>query len=288
MESPRSILLLTLPGWSALIENIRAKLGKNKLFGDEDPLIFYHIVKTAGSSFLHAFRLSYPEEAYYDSFAAPTPEDIFLNYHRFASLTEAERRNQKFIHLHVPAPLHQYIPGPSSYATILRNPTKLVLSFYFWQKSLQCRGLGNWARYTPDVPYEDLPLEDFLHKYEYIWANICCKQICNIERTGESAEDIARCVVSLADEDLYHRARETIGRHFSFVGVAERFSASLAVLHILRGHDRVYLWTAMQASGALALSDIHSRIIRYIRRCSRATSASMPGRRGRSTGPSAR
>ena len=114
-ESPPSILLSALPGWDVLIADICAKLGTTRLFCDEDPLIFYHIVKTAGSSLLHAFRLSYAEEAYYDSFAAPTPDEVFVNYERFATLTEAERRAKKFIHVHVPAPLHQYIPGPSSY-----------------------------------------------------------------------------------------------------------------------------------------------------------------------------
>ena len=143
-ESP-SILLSKLPGWSSLIEDLQEKLGTRKISSDEDPLIFYHMVKTAGSSFFHAFRLSYAEEAYYDSFNAPTPEGIYIHHHRFATLSEEERTGKKFIHLHVPAPLHQYIPGPSSYATMLRDPTKLVISLYFWQKKLRYGGLADWA-----------------------------------------------------------------------------------------------------------------------------------------------
>ena len=135
------------------------------------------------------------------------------------------------------------------YTTLLRDPTKLVLSFYFWQKKMRYQGMGDWTRYTPDVPYEDLPLEDFLRKYEYIWANMCCKQICNIERVNESPWDIMRSVISLSGRQLYHRARDVIQRRFSFVGLSERFSASLVALHILRGHDRVYLGTRLQASG---------------------------------------
>ena len=37
-------------------------------------------------------------------------------------------------------------------------------------------------------------------------------------------------VIRLPDRELYRRAREVIQRHFSFVGVAERFSASLVAL----------------------------------------------------------
>ena len=286
MESP-NIVLSTLPGWGELIKNLHEKLGASKVFSDEDPLIFYHIVKTAGSSFLHAFRLAYPEEAFYDSFNAPTPEGIFIHHYRFATLSEEERTSKKFIHLHVPAPLHQYIPGPSSYATMLRDPTKLVISLYFWQKKLRYSGMADWARYTPEVHYEDLPLEDFLHEHEPIWANMCCKQICNIAPDQRDSRE-------------HHASRDSPPRPGNVSSGAGDYPAAFFLCRCrravfgqpgsvayLRGHDRVYLWTPMQASGAWRFPIFIRGSFATFRAVRARTAGCMPGRRGSLTRPSA-
>jgi hypothetical protein len=258
---PPYLPLSAFKGWRALRADLHRR--KEADFSDANPLLFYHIVKTAGSSFLHSFRLAYPN-SYYDSFAPRTPEGLFERFHAFAALDRAQRRSQRFIHIHVPAPLHQHIPGRSSYATMLRDPVKQVLSFYFWQKEVRRQGNEDWVRYAPDIPLEDLPLPDFLDQYEAIWSNMCCKQIGNILRIEETPEALLHRITELPDEMLYERARQVIERHFSFVGLAERFSESLVALNILRGHRRVYLWTPMQASHRPEIETIDPAIIARI------------------------
>ena len=93
-------------------------------------LIYPHIPKTAGTSFLGILEQVYPPSSTFRTFRGSSENMI----REFIDLPDAEKSRYALVCGHMNFGLHEYIPGPSTYVTFVRDPIQRVISDYSWIK----------------------------------------------------------------------------------------------------------------------------------------------------------
>jgi hypothetical protein len=94
-------------------------------------LIFLHLPKTAGSSLTAILEQQYsPERSYSTSFSAHHPDGSLAGFH---ALPPEQMAKIELLYGHMPYGLHEKLPRPAEYFTLLREPVSRVVSNYFFE-----------------------------------------------------------------------------------------------------------------------------------------------------------
>lgn len=107
--------------------------------------------------------------------------------------------------------LHEYVARPSTYITLLRNPVERVVSLYHY---LKLEGRMSLEEFASHPPYREVD-------------NDQTRRIAGVN------PDIGDCT-----EATLRAAQENLRRHFSVVGVTERFDETLVLLKLRLGWRR--------------------------------------------------
>ncbi len=111
--------------------------------------------------------------------------------------------------------LHEALPQPATYITVLREPVDRVLSAFYFMRSYKLHPLY-WK-----MRRENWTLEDFVNRSPR--TNVQCKIVAGADYEAPCTAEICA------------RAMENIDRHFSVVGLSERFEESLALMKLRYG-----------------------------------------------------
>jgi len=111
--------------------------------------------------------------------------------------------------------LHAILPQPATYITVLREPLDRVISAFYFMRSYKLHPLY-WK-----LKSENWSLEDFVRRAGR--DNVQCKIIAGAEYEKPCTAEICE------------RAKENLVRHFSVVGLFERFEESLALMKLRFG-----------------------------------------------------
>jgi hypothetical protein len=139
--------------------------------GAPETILFMHIPKTASTSIRRALEevVAEPERRFlYDS---PLLAGAIKPTH-FAGLPQAERAGLRLVFGHFAYGIHQAIPGPSRYVTMLRDPVDRVASLYYHYKVLAVPGAGPVEdRERRAIEREGLSLEEWVFAKERLEAD---------------------------------------------------------------------------------------------------------------------
>lgn len=91
-------------------------------------IIFLHIPKAAGSTLHRIIARQYASDLIYSIDGLRVHESIA----EFKQLPEAKRSEIKVLKGHMRFGLHEYLPQPSTYITILRDPVERIISHYYY------------------------------------------------------------------------------------------------------------------------------------------------------------
>ncbi len=173
--------------------------------------VFLHIPKTGGSTL---FRILEREHA-----GAP----IFRLYgdvdERVRSLTKmstAELHTLRLVGGHMGFGIHRFLPGPSAYITLLRDPVDRIVSHYHYVKS-HPQDAGN-AR----------AMEGVSSLEQYVRSSVFAR-IVNDGQTRLLGSDVL-AAGEPADPVALERAKRAIGRPDVVVGLQDRFDESLLLM----------------------------------------------------------
>jgi hypothetical protein len=189
-------------------------------------IIFLHIGKTAGLSLRMILRRQFPASRVMD-LRNPVTDRTRLRREGansyFAALPEPERARPRLIMGHVTFGLHEHIPRPSTYVTLLRDPVSLNVSLYHYIRRTSNHVLHEQTRDHPT-------LESFLR------SGISLETDNSMTRAiaGDTSAPFGGCT-----DEMLLAAKEHLETNFSLVGFTERFDESLLLM------GRAFGWSSL-------------------------------------------
>ena len=175
---------------------------------DRRALIFVHLPKTAGTTLNRLIEWEYsPWEMF-------TVDPYFIHWSNAHLRKLPVRRLSRYrvFKGHLPFGLHEALPQPATYVTVLREPVDRTISTYYFMKNYVLHPM------YPKLKRTGWTLEQFVRNVPR--NNIQCKYLANIDWDDTVTEPI------------YERARANLERHFSVVGLTERFEETLALMKL--------------------------------------------------------
>lgn len=177
----------------------------------DETVIFLHLPKTAGTTLNRLIEWEYRLPEMY----SVDPVLFEWSAAHMRALPESRLRKTRMFKGHMLFGLHEILPQPSTYITVLRDPVERVLSAYYYMRSYKLHPLY-WK-----FRYEKWTLEQFVQRSTR--DNVQCKIIAG-------ANYHAPCTQEILDQALGH-----LDRRFSVVGLSERFEESLALMKLRFG-----------------------------------------------------
>jgi hypothetical protein len=204
----------------------------------EATVIFLHIGKTGGSSLRSLLRRQFRRNEVLE-FRAPIPTDGRLRregaLEAFAALPQAERVRARLVMAHTPYGIHELIPRPSTYVTMLRDPEKLVVSLYRYIKRTPKHILHD------EVLRRDLGLEEFVRSGLSLETDN--SQVRAL--AGDTTTPFGGCGPQMLELAVRH-----LDERFSVVGLTERFDESVVLMGRAFGWHRLRYYEANVAPAA--------------------------------------
>jgi hypothetical protein len=202
---------------------------------DPPTVIFLHVGKTAGATMRRALRRQFPRDRVMEV-RAPDVEPGRLRRDGavawFAALPEAERARPRLIMGHMTYGLDAFVPRPSRYVTLLREPIALVRSQEAHVRRHEGHLLHDRAKAYPDL-------------VAYVESGISLEMDNSQTRAyaGDTTTPFGACTPAMLD-----RAKANL-EGFAVAGVTERFDDSLVAMIRAFSWDRVrYVTTNVDPS----------------------------------------
>ena len=172
---------------------------------------FLHLPKTAGTTVNRLIEWEYRLTEMYSI----DPVLFEWSAAHLRKLSPQRLRRIRIFKGHMLYGLHEVLPQPATYITVLRDPVDRVISSYYFMRSYKLHPLY-WK-----LRRENWSLEDFVRKTRRD----------NVQSKIVAGADYAPpCTREVADQ-----ARHNLRHHFSVVGLSERLEESLALMKLRFG-----------------------------------------------------
>jgi hypothetical protein len=192
---------------------------------DQPTVIFLHVGKTAGATMRRALRRQFGRDQVLEVRAPTVPpgrlrRDGAVAW--FAALSEADRARPRLIMGHMTYGLHEFVPRPSEYVTLLREPVALVRSQYHHVRRHEGHLLHERAKAYPDLG-------------SYIESGLSLEMDNSQTRAfaGDTTTPFGGCSPAMLERAKAHL--ET----FAVAGLTERFDESIVAMIRAFGWRRV-------------------------------------------------
>lgn len=194
---------------------------------NEGIIIFNHIPKTAGTTMKDIIERQYPHNTILNPLASFLRNSSSTMEGRSRLLGQMVRDHPqkekiRFISGHIQFGLHEYLPFPSAYVTVLRDPVDRVISQYYHIFS------GTNVTHHKKVVTENMDLIEFLESYHPEMTNVQTRYI-----SGKVDDSSG----SITDLDI---AKRNIQNYYIAVGISERFDETLILFKRLLGWKNVF------------------------------------------------
>ncbi len=177
----------------------------------EEAIIFLHLPKTAGTTLNRLIEWEYPLTEMY----SVDPVLFEWSAAHLRKLSTQRLRKIRMFKGHMYFGLHEVLPQPATYITVLRNPVDRVLSAFYYMR-------GYWLHPSYwKLRREKWTIEQFVERSTR--DNVQCKVIAKSPYHTP------------CNEEILARAIDHLNRYFSVVGLSERFEESLALMKLRFG-----------------------------------------------------
>ena len=171
-------------------------------------VIFLHLPKAAGTTLRDVFSRQYKTDEIYELDGA----EFIKAQEDFKQLDRDRKAQIKILMGHMYFGLHEYLPQPATYVTMLRNPIERVVSYYHFVKKLSSH---------PDyelIKAQNISIEDY------------CQMGRENMRNGQTRFLSGTKESEACSPQMLERAKTHLQEHFSVVGIQEKFDESLLLL----------------------------------------------------------
>ncbi|MGI8890093.1 MAG: sulfotransferase family 2 domain-containing protein [Chthoniobacterales bacterium] len=176
-----------------------------------EAVIFLHLPKTAGTTVNRLIEWEYPLAEMY----SVDPVLFRWSAAHMHKLSPERLKKIRMFKGHMTFGLHETLPQPATYITVLRDPVDRVISAFYFMRSYKLHPLY-WK-----MRRENLTLEDFVRRSQ---------------RDNIQAKIVAGALYeTICTPDILEQAKHNIRHHFSVVGFSERLEESLALMKLRFG-----------------------------------------------------
>src|SRR5215472_3749468 len=177
----------------------------------EEAVIFLHVPKTAGTTLNRLIEWEYP------LFEMYSVDPVFFTWSasHLRRLSPRRLTKTRMFKGHMVFGLHEILPQPATYIAVLRNPIERVMSAFYYMSSYVLH-----PKYWK-FKREQWTLEDFVRRLPR--DNVQCKILAGADYN------------SPCTKETFEQAKENLFKHFSVVGLSERFEESLALMKLRFG-----------------------------------------------------
>jgi hypothetical protein len=182
----------------------------------ERTLIFLHIPKTAGTTLSGVLFREYGPSS--------TSWVLRERLEDFKKLPEERKARMRALGGHMPFGLHEFLPGPVTYATILRHPVDRAISHYD-------HVVRDRQHYLHEgVASRNMSLEDYVSSgISLEMDNGQTRDLCGagieLKPYADTGVGFGRC-----STEMLELAKKNLQEYFSIVGLSERFDETLILL----------------------------------------------------------
>ncbi len=175
-------------------------------------LIFLHIPKTGGTTLNSILSKKYPRDRIYSTGSVWRGDPL----KEVRAISSTKLRNISLFRGHMPFGIHEFLPKPSTYITMLRDPVERVISHYYFV-------LAHPSHYDHlELVSNEMTIDQFIQSG-------ISKEMDNGQTrilSGVGSElSFGECDRKLLDKAINH-----IGEHFAVVGLMEKFDESLLLI----------------------------------------------------------
>jgi Galactose-3-O-sulfotransferase len=183
----------------------------NQAAAAEEAVIFLHVPKTAGTTLNRLIEWEYP------IFQMYSVDPVFFTWSasHLRRLPPERLKKTRMFKGHMVFGLHEILPQPATYITVLRDPIERVMSAFYYMSSYRLH--PKYRKFTR----EQWTLEDFVKRLPR--DNVQCKILAGADYNSPCTKEI------------FEQAKENLFKHFSVVGLSERFEESLALMKLRFG-----------------------------------------------------
>jgi hypothetical protein len=186
----------------------------------EQAVIFVHIFRTAGTTLYRVIDRNFSHGSIFTFPVDGTVEDL-------KKLGDSDKHKIRVIRGHLGFGLHESLPQPCAYLTLLRDPVERTVSYYCF------------IRRTPDhycyhlIHDNQMSLEDFIKcRQDIMLDNVQTRFLSGLE-TGHEV-GFGQCT-----RDMLETAKRNLREHFAVVGLTEEFDSTLVLLKRTFGWRRL-------------------------------------------------
>lgn len=176
-------------------------------------VIFLHLPKAGGSTLIAIMHRQYGKESVH-AITNRYPEQSLI---AFGRLGDADKQGMMALEGHIPYSATPYLPGNTSYITLLREPIKRVTSFYYHVRSRS----RNYLHET--IVSNNLSLEECLRSG-------ISNEFDNLQTRMLSGEQAYNLGYGQCTQETLQVAIENIKKHFALAGVLNRFDETVLLL----------------------------------------------------------
>ncbi len=216
-----------------------------KPFLDDSPrtFIFHHIGRSGGGDIDEICVQLYGHETTFNV----TERRGYERLDHYLSLPDAEKLKTKVITGHSSFGVHDLVPGPYAYFTLLRDPVDEFISGYYWfitgipkdahQKHigmpLEEFGIEQYVEYAENNGYDTYTLTNWLATHWH--GERAGKKV----HSGISINRNGFLVQETCTEEMFDLAIKNIETHYAFVGITEKYAESVFLLGKMMRWDRL-------------------------------------------------
>lgn len=195
----------------------------NQNIAEDSIVIFTHIPKTAGTSLRHIIQSQFQPQQVFEFYHLKTqPPKVLKGIEKYNNLTANQKKAIKFVSGHVGFGLHEFLPRPCTYITVLRDPVERVVSYYYFLLRNQNNLVKNKS------------LSEFIQTYGGVHNSMTCYLSGLTLKVQLRDPSIELKSQQFAQETL-EIAKANLKQHFQLVGLVERFDETCILLRKILG-----------------------------------------------------
>jgi Galactose-3-O-sulfotransferase len=179
-----------------------------------EAIIFIHLPKCGGTTFNRIIEWEYPPLRVFSI----DPSFFRWSYHRLQQWPARRLARIQVFKGHMPFGLHELLPQPATYITVLRDPIDRAVSEYYYALTR--------VVHPQHKMMKRLTLEEYILQTRH--ANIQTKLIAGIDRSYDF-------LAGECNSETLTRAKDNLASHFRLVGLTDRFEECLALAKVFFG-----------------------------------------------------